>query len=201
VMLAWWGLMNAFAMVPPFFATADAVAAALDTRAAWLVLAVIYLGVTAAGLGLTLGVAALADLAGGSRRGPWVAFDRWGYVFVVLAFGFWSAHYLFHFLTGALAIVPTFQHFFEFRGVAVDTDWRLAQVVPSRWLFPIGAGLVSIAAAVALVVTARVALRDFGRRGVLAMWVMGLFVLLSTVVQVLLLGLPMEMRGTLLGPV
>jgi hypothetical protein len=32
------------------------------------------------------------------------------------------------------------------------------------------------------------------------MWVMGLFVLAVTVAQVLLLGLPMEMRGTLLGP-
>jgi ferredoxin len=199
-MLAWWGLMNAFAMVPPFFAIADAVAASLGTRSAPLVLGVLYLGVSALGLGVTLGACWLADLAGGARRGPWAAFDRWGYVWVVLAFGFWSAHYLFHFLTGALAIVPTFQHFFEYRGFAVDTNWRLAQVVPSRWLFPIGAGLVSAAAAVALVVTARVALRDFGRRGVLAMWAMGLAVLLVTVVQVLLLGLPMEMRGTLLGP-
>jgi ferredoxin len=199
-MLAWWGLMNAFAMVPPFFAIADAVANALGTRSAPLVLGVLYLGVSVLGLGVTLGASWLADLAGGARRGPWAAFDRWGYVWVVLAFGFWSAHYLFHFLTGALAIVPTFQHFFEYRGFAVDTNWRLAQLVPSRWLFPIGAGVASAAAAVALVVTARVALRDFGRRGVVAMWAMGLAVLLVTVAQVLLLGLPMEMRGTLLGP-
>jgi hypothetical protein len=150
---------------------------ALDTRAAWLVLALMFASVTALGLAVTVGAAWLADLAGGARRGPWAAFDRWGYVVVVLGVGFWSAHYLFHFLTGALAIVPVFQHFFEYRGLAVDPNWRLAQLVPSRWLFPIGAGVVSAAAAIALVVTVRVALRDFGRRGVLAMWVMGLFVL------------------------
>jgi ferredoxin len=200
VLLAWWGLLNAFAMVPPFFTTADAMARLLDTRAAWLVLALMFAAVTAVGLAVTVGAAWLADLAGGVRRGPRAAFDRWGYVVVVLAVGFWSAHYLFHFLTGALAIVPVFQHFFEYRGLAVDPNWRLAQLVPSRWLFPIGAGVVSAAGAVALVVTARVALRDFDRRGLLAMWVMGLFVLAMTVVQVLLLGQPMEMRGTLLGP-
>jgi len=45
-----------------------------------------------------------------------------------------------------------------------------------------------------------VALRDFGIRGIAAMWVMGGFIVLVTVLQVLLLGQPMEMRGTLLGP-
>ena len=201
VLLAWWGLLNAFAMVPPFFATAQAVAAALHTRAEWLVLALLYLGATAAGLAATATVAWLADLAGRGRAGAiGPAFDRWAYVVVVLGVGFWVAHYLFHFLTGALAIVPVFQHFFEYRGLAVDPNWRLAQLVPTRWLFPIGAGAVSLAAALALVVTVRVALRDFGARGLAAMWVVGPFVVAVAVLQVLLLGLPMEMRGTLLGP-
>lgn len=200
VLLASWGVMNAFAMVPPFFALADAVATALGSRAGWLVLAILYAGVTALGLAATQSAAWLADRVGGRRSGPWAAFDRWGYVVVVLGVGFWSAHYLFHFLTGALSIVPVFQHFFEYRGAAIDPNWRLAQLVPSRWLFPIGAGVVTLATAIALVVTARIALRDFGPRGVLAMWVMGLFVLLVSVGEVLLLGLPMEMRGTLLGP-
>ena len=201
VMLAWWGLLNAFAMVPAFFAVAETIATTLGTRAEWLVLALLYLGASAAGLGATLGAAWLADRVGRGRpTGAWAAFDRWGYVVVVLGVGFWVAHYLFHFLTGALAIVPVFQHFFEYRGFAVDPNWRLAQLVPSRWLFPIGAGAVTLAAALALVVTVRVALRDFGIRGIAAMWVMGGFIVLVTVLQVLLLGQPMEMRGTLLGP-
>jgi ferredoxin len=199
-LLAVWGVMNAFAMVPPYFAAAEGVAAALGTRATWLVLALMYGAATAAGLGLALGAAWLADRAGGRRNSAWVAFDRWGYVFVLLGVGFWAAHYLFHFLTGAWSIVPVFQHFFEYRGAAVDPNWRLAQLVPSRWLFPVGAAVVSVAATVALVATVRIALRDFGRRGLLAMWLMGLVVVLATVGEVLLLGLPMEMRGTLLGP-
>ena len=201
VLVAWWGLLNAFAMVPPFFAAAELVATGLGTRAEWLILAVLFAAATAAGLALTLGAAWLADAAGHGRRADvWTAFDRWGYVVVVLGVGFWVAHYLFHFLTGALAIVPVFQHFFAYRGWSIDPAWRLAQLVPTRWLFPIGAGAVSLAAALALITTVRIALRDFGTRGLAAMWVMGLFVVAVAVLQVLLLGLPMEMRGTLLGP-
>jgi ferredoxin len=200
VALAWWGMLNAFAMVPPFFVAADAVAAALGTRSEALVLAVLFAGVTLAGTAGTLAAAWLADRAGGVRRGLGAAFDRWAIVVVVLGVGFWAAHYLFHFLTGAASIVPVFEHFFAFRGFAVDPNWRLAQLVPTRWLFPIGAALVSAATALALAATARIALRDFGRRGALAMWPMGAFVLAVAALQVLVLGLPMEMRGTLLGP-
>ncbi len=200
VALAWWGLLNAFAMVPPFFAAADTIAAALGTRSEALVLGVLYAAVTAVGLTGTIAAAWSADRVGGARTGPGAAFDRWAIVVVVLGVGFWAAHYMFHFLTGAASIVPVFEHFFAYRGAAIDPNWRLAQLVPTRWLFPIGAGLVSAAAALALGVTARIAVRDFGRRGALAMWVMGAFVLVVAALQVLLLGLPMEMRGTLLGP-
>jgi polyferredoxin len=200
VALAWWGMLNAFAMVPPFFAAADAVARALGTRSEALVLAVLFAGVTLVGGAATLAAAWLADRAGGARGGLGAAFERWAIVVVVLGVGFWAAHYLFHFLTGAASIVPVFEHFFAFRGFAVDPNWRLAQLVPTRWLFPIGAALVSAATALALAATVRIALRDFGRRGALAMWPMGAFVLAVAALQVLVLGLPMEMRGTLLGP-
>ena len=46
----------------------------------------------------------------------------------------------------------------------------------------------------------RIAVRDFGRRGVLAMWPLLLFVLGFTAMQLLVLAQPMEMRGTILGP-
>lgn len=206
VALAWWGMLNAFAMVPPFFAAADAVAAVLGTRSEALVLAVLVAGVTVVGVGATVAAAWLADRAGGGRRASGAgralgaAFDRWAIVVVVLGVGFWAAHYLFHFLTGAASIVPVFEHFLALRGLDVDPNWRLAQLVPTRWLFPVGAALVTLATALALGVTARIALRDFGRRGALAMWPMGLFVLAVAALQVLVLGLPMEMRGTLLGP-
>lgn len=200
IALLWWGMLNAGAMIGPFFAAADGVAALLGTRSETLVLLVLFGGVTAVGATATLGALWAADVLGGARAGPLRALRRWASVAMVLAIGMWTAHYLFHFLTGAAAVVPTFQHFFEYRGFAVETNWRLSQLVPTRWLFFVSSGIVSLYTIGALVVTARVALRDFGRRGVLAMWPVGAFVLAVAVLQVLLMAQPMEMRGTLLGP-
>jgi len=84
--------------------------------------------------------------------------------------------------------------------MAVTPDWGLSQLVPSRYLFTVVAGLTSIWSLLAAYVTMRIAMRDFGRRGVLAMWPMLIFVLLFAVLAVWLLGQPMEMRGTLLQP-
>ncbi|TVR94521.1 MAG: 4Fe-4S ferredoxin [Trueperaceae bacterium] len=201
IVLLWAGVMNAVAMIPPFFAAADAVATTLGTRNETLVLGLLFTLVIGVGGALTLGAFALGSLAAGVREGPRALLLRWGSVAMVLAVGFWTAHYLFHFLTGALTIVPVFQHFFEYRGFAVDTNWRLAQLVPSRWLFFVGAGIASIYGLMAIVVGGARALRDFGAtRGVVAMWPIGLFALAVTVLQVVVLAQPMEMRGTLLGP-
>jgi hypothetical protein len=49
VALAWWGLLNAFAMVPPFFATADALAARSTPAPPGWCSAVLFLGVTVLG--------------------------------------------------------------------------------------------------------------------------------------------------------
>jgi len=200
VLLAFFGVMNALAMVPPFYDAAEALSGWLGTRNEAVLLGVMYAGVTLAGLALTLGAAAAADALGGRWEGLRAAFERWGYVVVALGFGFWAAHYTFHFLTGALSIVPVFQHFFEYRGFAVDPNWRLAQVVPSRYLFGIQAVITAAASVLALYTSARIGLREFGRRGVLAMWPMFLFVLVFTAVQLVILAQPMEMRGTILGP-
>lgn len=200
VLLTFWGVMNAFAMVPAFYDLAEWLSFQLGTRNEGLLLGLLYLAVTASGVAVTVLATGLADLAGGAKLRPRRAFERWGYVVVALGFGFWAAHYTFHFLTGALSIVPVFQHFFEFRGFEVDPNWRLAQLVPSRWLFSIQALISAAAAAIAIVTTARIAVRDFGRRGVLAMWPMLLFVLGFTLLQLLILAQPMEMRGTVLGP-
>lgn len=201
LVLLWTGVMNAVAMTPPFFALADTLSLALSTRQEWLLLALLFALVLLAGAAATLGAFALGSLAGGVREGPAALLRRWGSVAMVLAIGFWTAHYLFHFLTGALTIVPVFQHFFEYRGLPIDPNWRLAQLVPSRWLFFVGATIASLYGVMAMALAAARALRDFGpQRGVLAMWPVGLFALAVTVLQVLILAQPMEMRGTLLGP-
>jgi len=94
-----------------------------------------------------------------------------------------------------------FEHFFEYRGWLLDPNWRLAQMVPTRWLFPIQAFVAVVYTSVALYVAARVARRDFGARNwVLALWPMLIYVLLFTALQLIILAQPMEMRGTVLGP-
>ena len=67
-------------------------------------------------------------------------------------------------------------------------------------LFGIQAIISAAAAAIAIYATVRIAVRDFGRQGVIAMWPMLLFVLGFTLLQLVILAQPMEMRGTVLGP-
>lgn len=201
VLLTYWGIVNALAMITPFYAFAAWLAGVLGTRNEAVLLSVIYVAVTAVGLALTVGAATLADRLGGLTTDPLTAFKRWGYVTVALGFGFWGAHYVFHFLTGALSIIPVFEHFFEYRGLLLDPNWRLAQMVPSRWLFPIQAFIGAIYTSVGLATAVRIARRDFGRRNwVLAMWPLVLYVLAFTAAQLIILAQPMEMRGTMLGP-
>lgn len=200
ILLLFWGLLNAAAMVPPFYDVASWLARVTGSRSEAFLLAAVFGLVSVGGLGLATLVAVVANVAGGGSASPRDALLRWGYVFVALAFGFWAAHYLFHFLTGAASIVPVMQHFFEWRGAAVDPDWRLARWVPSAWLFPVTATVSFGYALLAAYLTVRIALRDFGRRGAVALWPMLLFVIALAVTQLLILDLPMEMRGTLLGP-
>ncbi len=201
VLLAFWGVMNALAMVGPFFTFARTLADALHTTNEGVLIGAMYGRRDRRRGCCSRSVPPPSPTCWGARpRGPWRALQRWGYVVVALGFGFWGAHYLFHFLTGAAAALPVFEHFFSYRGFPIDPDWRLAQMVPTRWLFPIQAVITAVYALLALVIALRIGLRDFGRRGVLAMWPMVLFVLAFVVVQLLVLSQPMEMRGTLLGP-
>lgn len=202
VMMLYWGLLNAVAMIPPFYDLARGLSAWTGSRNEPFLLALVFAAFTVGGGAASLAAAVTADAAGGAGVHPRRALMRWGYVFVAMGFGFWAAHYLFHFLTGAASIVPVFEHFFAWRGANLDPNWALARWMPSRWMFPISAGVSGAYALLAAYLTVRIALRDFpGTRAVTAMWPMLLFVVTLTALQILVLAQPMEMRGTLLGPV
>jgi polyferredoxin len=200
VMLTFYGLMNALAMISPYYTFAQALADGLRTNSELLVLSIFFIVVAVFGLGVTLLFSSLADLLGGVKVKPWQAFQRWGYVVVALGVGFWVSHYMFHLLTGALSIIPVFQHFFTYRGFNVDPNWRLSQVVPSSWFFPTSAVITTLYSFLAMYTTARIGLRDFGKRGVLAMWPMLLFVIVFATIAMLIFNQPMEMRGTIFKP-
>jgi ferredoxin len=201
VLLAVWGVMNALAMIGPFQALADAAGTILGTHRRWVLILVLYLVASVVGVALTGAFALLADLAGGAPPRPRRAFRRWGYVAVALGFGFWTAHYLFHFLTGGAGAVPVAEHFLDRFGAGLAPNWGLDRLVPMSWLFPIQAVVTALYAVLAMVTALRIGLRDFGRRGAVAMWPMLLFALLFAAVQVLVLSQPMQMRGTMMmGP-
>ena len=84
------------------------------------------------------------------------------------------AHYLFHFLTGALQIIPC-SRTPAAAGRAITPDWGLAQ--PYRPATCSHHGSCDQLTAAGHYVSMRIALRDYGRRGVLAMWPVLLFIL------------------------
>ena len=198
VLLAVWGVMNALAMIGPFQAIADVAGRILGTDRHGALVLVLYIVASVVGLALTAAFALLADVLGGAAPRPWTAFRRWGYVAVALGFGFWTAHYLFHFLTGGAGAVPVTEHFLGRFGAGLTPNWGLDRLVPMAWLFPIQAVVTALYAVLAMVSAVRIGLRDFGRRGVLAMWPMVLFALLFAALQVLVLAQPMQMRGTMM---
>lgn len=210
VLLTYYGLMNAIAMVPQYYHFADWLAttfglsAVPSTEAGMLALFLAIIAIV--GLLLTFVVSFLADVVGGADLSNGkigaltTSFMRWGYVTIILGIGFWTAHYIFHFLTGALTIIPVFEHFFSYRGFDVDPNWRLSKIVPTSWLFAVGASITVLYTIIALFSTLKISFRDFGKRGVLAMWPMLFYVLFFAAFSLLILAQPMEMRGTIFGP-
>lgn len=200
MLVAVWGVMNAFAMIPQFFDLADQIALTFNTTNEAFIITSLFAVVTVLGMSAFALFAVLSERIGTGKWQLRAAIRRWGYVVVALGFGFWTAHYLFHFLTGATAAVPVLEHFFSYRGANLTPNWRLAQLVPSQLLFPLQAIITALYAMVSMIITGRIGMRDFGRNGVLAMWPMLVFILLFTLLQLLILGQPMEMRGSILGP-
>jgi polyferredoxin len=197
IMMTFYGLMNAVAMISPYYIFAQHVADYLKTNNELLVLSLFFIGVALGGFLVTILFTTWADTAGGKPFRPLESLLRWGYVVVALGVGFWVSHYLFHFLTGALTIIPVFQHFFLYRGFDIDPNWQLSKLVPTRWFFPVSASITVLYSFLAMIIVVRIALRDFGKRGVLAMWPILIFVIGFTLLALLIFNQPMEMRGTI----
>jgi ferredoxin len=197
------GLLNALAMTAPMYAVERWLSAWLGTQAEAPVLAVLF----AAGLaGAPIAIAAAAaaatrGLASGSGLGVGSIAVRFAFALVPFGAGVWLAHYGFHFLTGAGAILPVSQTAaIEATGRALlgEPDWRWLGV-RSGAVFPFQLGAVLLGALGSSALVQRIAARDFpscaGRAA--APWI--LVVIALTAVALWIVGLPMEMRGTELG--
>ncbi|MGH9372041.1 MAG: FesM, partial [Vicinamibacterales bacterium] len=122
---------------------------------------------------------------------------RYAVAFVPFGFGMWLAHYAFHFLTGALTIVPVAQSaIVDAIGWAAlgDPQWRWAGLRPGA-LFPIQIGFVLLGTIGSLAVAHGISEREHPTRAGVAVvpWAVVLVALAATAVWVL--SQPMEMRG------
>jgi ferredoxin len=209
ILLAFAGLVNAFAMTPPVYRLEQWLAELLNVDQEAIVLGLVFgVGVLLVPLALVFGAAWLNRTMLEDNRSlrPARLVQQYAYAFVPLGFGIWASHYLFHLLIGPLTIVPALQSFFA---DVVGLAWlgapnpRIGMMltVPVGWIQALqmllmaaglgGALLVGYRAAANRARSPQVAWREF------APWAVILVAVAILAVWVFLL--PMEMRGNVLG--
>jgi len=200
------GLVNAFGMTPPVYALEVWLANLTGMQSEALILGLIYVGGIGLPLLLIYGAAALARLASGVKNSLNRLIIRYAYSFVPLGFAIWIAHYLFHFLTGAMTILPVTQTFFSRTlGMPIfgEPNWKLAALfVPSTASIQLAQLVIMVIGLLAAVLVAMNAAQKSQKtsRGVLlevAPWLILLLIVAFTGITTFTL--PMEMRGSALG--
>jgi ferredoxin len=194
--------LNAFSMVEPFQTLAQWLAQTFGIGV-WGVLALFGMSFVALPLGLaTLTAWASRRLSGGSGTLVAVA-TRYSYGLVPIGFGMWLAHYGFHFMTGALTIVPVVQSFVADLGAPLlgAPRWNLGQIMPSNWLIPIEILCLEAGLIVSWLASYRIAIREHdaarhARRAFIP-WAVLIGLLFGLGVWLMLQ--PMQMRGMLGG--
>lgn len=192
-------LVNAFAMTAPAQVAERTMAQALTTASEPLMLAILFVtGLLIVPSGLIAGASALSRWLSGPGGMPLRATAmRYAYTLVPFGFGVWLAHYGFHFLTGALTIVPVTQSAaIDFSGTAAlgEPLWRLTGMMPGS-VFPIQIGFVLLGASGSLGLIHATSLRDHPRRAWLASAPWLVLVAALTASALWVLAQPMDMRG------
>jgi ferredoxin len=198
VVFTFGSLLNAFGMVAPIHAVEAWMAGVMGAASEAPVLAVLFvvaLGVLPLFL---LGAAATATrhLTGDERSVAQIAVN-FAYALVPFGFGMWLAHYGFHLLTGAFAVVPVAQRAAaDAFGWAVlgQPLWRLSGMRPGAVL-PIQIGFIVLGTMGSFAASFQVADRDYPRRVVRSFAPWAILVAVLMVGALWLVSQPMEMRG------
>lgn len=196
--------INAFGMTAPVYPVLDALGARMGTGSALATTGMLFLGgLVLLPLGLA-GGAALGTRLLANEQGTLVEIgSRYVWGLVPVGFGMWLAHYLFHFLHGALTVIPVGQQYLLDLGLWTgEPAWALGALVPPGWILPLELLLLESGFLVGLLVTWRIGrrLHPSGRRGPLAAslpWML-LNAMLSGA-GLWLLFQPMDMRGMIGG--
>jgi polyferredoxin len=196
-------MLNAFAMVAPVYRLEAWLARSLGTTSEFVVLGCVFVCALGVLPGVLIGAAAAVARAlapAGAESIVSVAV-RYAYGLVPFGFGMWLAHYSFHFLTGALTVVPVTQ------SAAIDLlgwpmlgapFWGWAGMRPGAVL-PIQLGFVVLGTMGSLALTHLISLRDRADRAARATMPWAVLLLLLAAVAIWILFQPMEMRGVELG--
>lgn len=121
--------------------------------------------------------------------------------FVPLGFGVWIGHYGFHFLTGALSIIPALQTFLIDHRIYLlgsEPNWNLIGLEDFGLI-----GLIQVAALVggfgwSLIVAQRTSMRLYRRDAPFGLMPWALILLCMMLATIWVFSNPMEMRGTIL---
>jgi len=198
VVFAFGSLINAFGMVAPVRGVETALQQALGVVSEAPVLALLFFAGFVVAPIVLLGAAAFATrLVADDERSTLSVAVSFAYALAPFGFGVWLAHYGFHLLTGAFAIVPVTQR------AAVDLLgwpalgaplWRLTGMRPGS-VFPIQAGLIALGTLGSLASAFQIAERDYPRRSATAVvpWAIAIAILAAAAFWIL--SQPMEMRG------
>ena len=201
MVLVFGAYFNAFGMITPVYALQQTLARWLNTTSEMPGLLIIFGG------GLIVLPAILLSLTGSLSR--WlsqapeslgVMIRRFAYSLVPMGVGMWLAHYAFHFMTGALTIIPVSQSFLIDSGIFLgEPQWQLGYIVPADWIFPIQLIFLYLGLLGTLVVGFQVALDHYQNRAVALRvflpW--GGLSLLMFAAAIWIMFQPMEMRGTI----
>jgi hypothetical protein len=191
-------LLNAFGMISPVYALEKRLADLLHINQLFAVLALIYIFfLVIAPLLLLCGAAAVSSRV--TAIDPMRLAIRHAYGLVPLGAGVWLAHYGFHFLTGALTVVPVLQSAMAAAGWPIlgDPLWMWTGM-PKASVPPLQIGFVLLGLVGSLLVMQRLSEQDSPSASVRAAlpWYALCAGLCSAAIWILLQ--PMDMRGTFL---
>ncbi len=202
VLFTFGALLNAFGMVSPVYALEAWLAGLLGTTSEWPVLGLIFVGALVVEPAFLLGGAAWLFRAWSGREEPLIAvIMRYVYALVPFGMGVWSAHYLFHFLSGFWGVVPVVQNLVvELTGSPWlgMPRWDLGPAVPVEWLNTLELGFIALGTWGSLLLAYRLARRDVPQAPWRAFAPWALLIGVLALVDVWLMLQPMEMRGTFL---
>lgn len=202
VALAFMGLVNAFGMIPPVYVLLVNIESITGIHSSGVLLfLVFFVAMLLIPASLSFGASWLsAKLAGAKKAGAVKStFIAFAPAFVPIGLGIWLSHYMFHFLTGALTIIPVFQYFLTTFGITVlgRPNWGLAQILPNEVISFLEISMLVGGYLVSAVVARRIAGKLYSRAGAAQLaWMPWALLMLGMILfAAWVMSQPMEMRA------